>query len=295
MSLSTKEYFIKETFKSISRNRFMSIASVSTVALSLLVLGLFMLMVFNVNNLAEHLESQVQITVYMSDKASNETLVAVGKSLKEMPGVLKVTSVTKAEALEKFKKRLGDQNKLLEDLGEDNPFPYSFEVQVDKPQRISEIVPKINELSGVETARFGQEVVEQVFNLTKMLRIGGVVLIVFLAMATLFIISNTIRITVFARRREVNIMKYVGATDWFIRWPFLLEGMLLGFSGAVVSAFVLYQLYVTTQNEIYATVAFFPLIPAWPFVGYLSALLIVVGTAIGAAGSSISLRKFLDV
>jgi len=295
MSLSTKEYFVKETFKSIRRNQLMSFASVSTVALSLLVLGLFLLMVMNANNLAKYLESQVQISVYMEDSASNDNLAAAAKSLKAMPGVVKVTSVNKAEALAKFKKRLGDQNRLLDALGEENPFPYSFDVQVDKPERIAEIVPKIDEMKGVETAKFGQEVVEHMFRLTRLLRLGGIVLVVLLAMATLFIISNTIRITVFARRREVSIMKYVGATNWFIRWPFLLEGMFLGFAGALVASLVLIQMYVALQDKIYSTLAFFPLIPAWPFLGYLSLFLIVTGTAIGAAGSSIPLRKFLDV
>jgi cell division transport system permease protein len=295
MSLSTKEYFVKETFKSIRRNQLMSFASVSTVALSLLVLGLFLLMVMNANNLAKYLESQVQISVYMEDSASNDNLAAAAKSLKAMPGVIKVTSVNKAEALAKFKKRLGDQNRLLDALGEENPFPYSFDVQVDKPERIAEIVPKIDEMKGVETAKFGQEVVEHMFKLTRLLRLGGIVLVVLLAMATLFIISNTIRITVFARRREVSIMKYVGATNWFIRWPFLLEGMFLGFAGALVASLVLIQMYVALQDKIYSTLAFFPLIPAWPFLGYLSLFLIVTGTAIGAAGSSIPLRKFLDV
>ena len=102
-------------------------------------------------------------------------------------------------------------------MGEDNPFPYSFEVQVDKPERIQEIVPQIEKMPGVETAKFGQEVVEHLFQLTRILRLGGIFLIIMLAIATLFIISNTIRITVFARRREVSIMKYVGATNWFIR------------------------------------------------------------------------------
>ena len=120
-------------------------------------------------------------------------------------------------------------------------------------------------------------------------------LIVLLAIATLFIISNTIRITVFARRREVNIMKYVGATDWFIRWPFLLEGMLMGFVGAVIASVILFQGYNAIQAKIYGTLAFFPMLPSWPTMGYLSAGLICVGTLIGALGSSISLRKFLDV
>ena len=295
MKFSTKWYYIKETFTSLKRNSLMSIASISTVALSILVLGIFLTMVLNVNNLASHLENQVQVTIYMDDSASAEQLKHMEKVLQSTAGIVKVTPRTKEEALAEFRKRLGEQQKLLAALGEDNPFPASFEIQVDKPERIPQLVAQCQQMPGVETAKFGQEVVEHLFQLTRVLRIGGILLIVLLAIATLFIISNTIRITVFARRREVNIMKYVGATDWFIRWPFLLEGMLMGFAGAVIASLILVQGYNAIQAKIYGTLAFFPMLPSWPTMGYLSAGLICVGTLIGALGSSISLRKFLDV
>ncbi len=295
MKFSTKWYYIKETLTSFKRNSLMTIASISTVALSLLVLGMFLTMVLNVNNLAHQLESQVQVTVYMQDTATPDQLKQVDKVLKSTEGIVKVKPVTKQQALQEFKSRLGDQQKLLDALGQDNPFPASFEIQVDTPERIPVLVPQLQQLPGVETAKFGQEVVTHLFQLTRVLRIGGVLLIALLAVATLFIISNTIRITVFARRREVNIMKYVGATDWFIRWPFLLEGMLMGLIGAAIADLALYQGYNAILARIYATLAFFPMLPTWPTMGYLCAVLVVVGTLIGALGSSISLRKFLDV
>lgn len=273
----------------------MTIASISTVALSILVLGMFLTLVLNVNNLAHQLESQVQVTVYMQDSATPDQLKQVEKVLRSTEGIVAVKPVTKAQALDQFKHRLGDQQKLLDALGQDNPFPASFELQVDKPERIPGLVPQLQQLPGVETAKFGQEVVTHLFQLTRVLRIGGVLLIALLAVATLFIISNTIRITVFARRREVSIMKYVGATDWFIRWPFLLEGMIMGFVGAAIASVALYQGYNTILARIYATLAFFPMLPTWPTMGYLCVVLILIGTLIGALGSSISLRKFLDV
>ena len=295
MSFSTKEYFVRETYKSIRRNGFMSFASISTVAVSLLVLGMFLLIFLNTNNLAKYLESQVQISVYMQDEATDDDLNAVQKTLSGLPGVEKVTLITKDQALERFKERLGDQETLLDSLGKDNPFPNSFDVQVDSPERIKEITPKINDLEKVETAKFGQEVVEHLFQLTKILRFGGVVLVIFLSMATLFIISNTIRLTVFARRKEVLIMKYVGATDWFIRWPFLLEGMTLGFFGAVIANILINSTYGALLSRIHATLAFLPLLPAYPLLTYVSLFLLAAGTGIGALGSYISLRKFLRV
>ena len=295
MSFSTKEYFVKETYKSIRRNGFMSFASISTVAVSLLVLGMFLMIFLNTNNLAQYLESQVQVSVYMQDNATGQVLAAVKEKLTKMPGVVKVTQVSKTEALARFKKRLGDQDQLLNSLGKENPFPNSFEVQVDNPERIKMLTPQIGQLPKVETAKFGQEVVEHLFQLTKILRFGGILLVVFLAMATLFIISNTIRLTVFARRKEVIIMKYVGATDWFIRWPFLLEGMTLGFFGAVIAFILINSIYSGLLERIHATLAFLPLLPSSPLLLYVDLFLLFAGTGIGALGSYISLRKFLRV
>ena len=295
MRFSTKQYFIKETYKSIRRNGFMSFASISTVAVSLLVLGMFLMIFLNTNNLAQYLENQVQISVYMQDSATDKELASVKDKLTKMPGVVKVSQVNKQQALERFKKRLGDQEQLLNSLGKENPFPNSFEVQVDNPDRIKVLTPQIGQLPKVETAKFGQEVVEHLFQLTKILRLGGIVLVVFLAMATLFIISNTIRLTVFARRKEVIIMKYVGATDWFIRWPFLLEGMTLGFFGAVVAFVLINSIYASLLDRIHATLAFLPLLPTSPLLFYVDLFLLAAGTGIGALGSYISLRKFLRV
>lgn len=295
MSFSTKEYFVKETYKSIRRNGFMSFASISTVAVSLLVLGMFLLISLNMNNLAQHLESQVQISVYMQDNATAQELKNTEAQLKEMPGVVKVTPVTKAQALERFKSRLGDQQQLLASLGKDNPFPNSFDVQVESPDKIKTITGPISKLPKVETAKFGQEIVEHLFQLTRIMRFGGSILVIFLAMATLFIISNTIRLTVFARRKEVIIMRYVGATDWFIRWPFMLEGMALGFLGAVVASLLIDGTYGALLGKIHATLAFMPMLSATPLLYYVTAFLLVAGTGIGALGSYISLRKFLKV
>ena len=295
MRFSTKEYFVKETYKSIRRNGFMSFASISTVAVSLLVLGMFLMIFLNTNNLAQYLESQVQVSVYMQDSATAKELASVKDKLTKMPGVVKVTQVSKQQALERFKKRLGDQQQLLTSLGKENPFPNSFEIQVDSPERIKVLTPQIGQLPKVETAKFGQEVVEHLFQLTKILRFGGIILVVFLAMATLFIISNTIRLTVFARRKEVIIMKYVGATDWFIRWPFLREGMTLGFCGAVVASLFINSIYSGLLERIHATLAFLPLLPTYPLLLYVDVFLLVAGTGIGALGSYISLRKFLQV
>lgn len=295
MKIRTFEYFIRESVISLRRNSLMSFASVSTVALSLLILGIFLIMVLNLNNMAAALESQVQISVYLQDNVSDLEVREIGTRISKLPGVTQVLYITKDEAMSRFKTRLGDQQGLLTALGDTNPLPNAFEVKVDKPERVKPVAEAVGQLKGVENAKFGQEVVENLFNLTKMMRIFGLILIIFLAMAALFIISNTIRITVFARRREIAIMKYVGATDWFIRWPFLMEGMILGMGGALIAVLLLGEIYGGLTNQVYQSLAFLPLIPQYPFITHLSLVLVVVGAAIGALGSTISLRKFMKV
>ncbi len=295
MKIRTFEYFVREAVSSLRHNGLMSIASVSTVALSLLILGMFLVMVLNLNHIASTLETQVQITVYMEDGLSDRDMREVGTRITKLNGVTQVMFVDKEQAMTKFKDRLGEQQGLLTALGDTNPLPNSFEVKVDKPEYVKSVAQAVGQLKGVENAKYGQEVIEQLFSLTKMIRIFGLILIVFLALAALFIISNTIRITVFARRKEIGIMKYVGATDWFIRFPFMIEGMILGFSGALCAVLILSQTYSTLTEKVYESLAFLPLIPKYPFLTNISIVLLVVGTAIGALGSTISLRRFMKV
>jgi cell division transport system permease protein len=295
MKVRTFEYFVREAFASLKHNGIMSVASASTVALSLLILGMFLIMVLNLNHMASALESQVQISVYLQDSLVDRDVREVGTRITKLPGVVQVTFVNKDEALTRFKQRLGEQQGILAVLGEANPLPNAFEVKVDKPERVKPVAQAIGQLKGVENARFGQEIIEQLFTLTHMMRIFGLVLIAFLAMAALFIIANTIRITVFARRKEIGIMKYVGATDSFIRWPFVIEGMILGFSGALIAVLLLTKSYAMFTEQVYEKLAFLPLIPKYPFLTYITIVLIVTGTLIGALGSTISLKRFMKV
>lgn len=295
MKLRTSEYFIQETFRSLRRNNWMSFASIGTVAVSLFVLGVFLLLVLNMNRLASSLESQVQISVYLADGLSESARKDIASDIEALQGIEEIRYVPKEEAKERLAKRLGDQKYLLDALGEKNPLPDSFEVVLKSPALVETAAAAITRMDGVEQAKYGQDVIEHLFAITRLIRIFGLALMVLLAGATLFIISNTIRLTVFARRKEVAIMKYVGATDWFIRWPFLLEGMVLGFVGGVLAAIALQSFYAAMAAKIYETLAFFPLLPQYPYMYYVSAAILLSGMGIGALGSTISLKRFLKV
>ncbi|MCF2601846.1 MAG: permease-like cell division protein FtsX [Veillonellaceae bacterium] len=295
MKVRTIEYYIREVFISLRRNNWMSVASIGTVAVSLFIFGMFLMMVMNMNKLAENMESQVQINVYLLDKVDREQARDIEKDLKEIEGVESVGFVTKDEAMERFKDRLGDQKTLLDALDETNPLPDSFEVTVTNPDLVKTAAEKMEKLDGVECAKYGQDVMEHLFEITRLLRIFGFTLMLVLAFATLFIISNTIRLTVFARRKEIAIMKYVGATDWFIRWPFVMEGMVLGLFGSIIAAMVLRTAYTAMAEKVYDTLAFFPLIPEQPFLTYITIVVVISGMVVGAIGSAVSIKKFLKV
>ena len=295
MKLRTTEYFIREVIISLKRNNWMSFASIGTVTVSLFVMGVFLILVMNMNRLASVLESQVQINVYLSDELSGGAIDRIEEELIDMQGIETVVYVNKSEAKERLSERLGEQKYLLNAFDEHNPLPNSFEVTVKRPDMIQTAAANIAAIEGVEEVKYGQDVVEHLFDMTRLLRIFGLILMVMLAGATLFIISNTIRLTVFARRKEIAIMKYVGATDWFIRWPFLLEGMVLGFVGGLIATFALRSFYAAMAAKIYGTLAFFPLLPQYPFMNYVSTALLLSGMLVGMVGSTISLKRFMEV
>ncbi|MBQ3853293.1 MAG: permease-like cell division protein FtsX [Anaerovibrio sp.] len=295
MKISTLEYFVREVFNSLKRNNWMSVASVGTVAVSLFIFGMFLMLVMNMNKMVESLESQVQIKVYLKDNFSRDDARALEVDLKNMQGVEKVTFVPKEEAMEKFKERLGDQKTLLEALDDTNPLPDSFEVMLIQPELVKTAAEAIEKYEGVEAAKYGQDVMEHLFDITRLIRIFGFALMFVLALATLFIIANTIRLTVFARRKEIAIMKYVGATDWFIRWPFVLEGMVMGLFGSLIASIILRFSYAGITAKIYSTLAFFPLIPEYPFLDYVTCVVMLGGMIMGAIGSAVSIKRFLKV
>lgn len=295
MKLKTGEYFIQEVFHSLRRNNWMTFASIGTVAVSLFVLGVFLILVLNMNRLAGMLESQVQISVYIEDHLTDREKRQIGYDIESLQGIDSVTYVDRETAKERLKERLGDQKYLLDALSEDNPLPDAFEVTVTTPSVVESAAGAIAAMQGVEEAKYGQDVVEHLFDITRLMRIFGFVLMGLLGGATLFIISNTIRLTVFARRKEIAIMKYVGATDWFIRWPFLLEGIVLGCIGGFIAAVALRSFYAAMAAKIYSTLAFFPLMPQYPFMNYVTLAILLAGIVIGAIGSVISLKRFLRV
>lgn len=292
---SSLSYFWGETFRSLFRNRFMAIASVLTVTLSMFILGVFLSAVLNINHMASYLENQVEMTVYLKDGLTTDQVMGIGKYLKAQPGMKEIKFTNKDQAMKDFRERMGDQQGLLDAIN-GNPLPASYQMSFQTPEQLKTSAEVVAKYQGVETVQYGKDIIEQLYKVAQVIRLSGIVLIIFLAGAELFIISNTIRLTVFARRREIQIMKYVGASNGFIRWPFLFEGMVIGFLGSGFASLILWEGYKTVVSEMAAAgLVFIPMIPLWPFMGYTTLIILAAGIVIGVMGSAISLRKYMKV
>lgn len=292
---SSLSYFWGETFRSLFRNRFMAIASVLTVTLSMFILGVFLSAVLNINHMASYLENQVEMTVYLKDGLTTDQVMGIGKYLKAQPGMKEIKFTNKDQAMKDFRERMGDQQGLLDAIN-GNPLPASYQMSFQTPEQLKTAAEVVAKYQDVETVQYGKDIIEQLYKVAQVIRLSGIVLIIFLAGAELFIISNTIRLTVFARRREIQIMKYVGASNGFIRWPFLFEGMVIGFFGSGFASFILWEGYKTVVSEMAAAgLVFIPMIPLWPFMGYTTLIILAAGIVIGVMGSAISLRKYMKV
>jgi cell division transport system permease protein len=260
-----------------------------------IILGFFLLVTANLEYMAEDVEGKLEITAYLKDEISQERIAALTQEIALIPGVKSTIFVSNTEALERLGDRLGDRKDLLASYHADTPLRHSFEVYATEGEQVISLAEGLQKLEGIAEVRYGREEVEKLMSMTQALRIGMLLLVAGLSVATLFVLMNTIRLTVYARRQEIQIMKFVGASDWFIRWPFLLQGMLLGLLGALVAGGVLFLLYSRVNQYVAVQIPFLPLIPMMPYLLQLVRNLAIGGIVIGFYGSMLSLGRYLNV
>lgn len=295
MRLSSFRYALRDAFRSLWRNKFMSIASMATVAISLIVLGGAWLLVLNTHHLATAMESELEINIYLHEGLTPEQSSELKTQFESLPGVATITFVSKEEGLKNLEERFAEDTNLVEALGGNNPLPDMYRLKAQEATQVPEIAKKAEQIQGVETVRYGQGMVEKLLQLTNWLRSVGLVIIFAVGMAAVFLIATTIRLTVFARRREITIMKLVGATNWYIRWPFFLEGMLIGFTGAFIAVASLYFFYSQLSQNIAMTVSFVSILSDQAQLWVIFKYILFIGTFLGAVGSAISLHRFLRI
>jgi len=293
VKLRTFGYFFGSAGRSLLRNNWMTLASISTVAVSLLVLGVFLLVAVNVNAVAVNVEEQVQVTAFLAEMPS-AARAGVEAKIKSIPGVTEVSFVSRDESWQRLLEWYGENRAFLAGWEEDNPLRDSFEVRTDSPHLVAEVAAAVGSIAGVQEVLWGREIVEQLLSITRGMRFVGIGLMAGLALAAMFFIANTVRMAIFARRREISIMRYIGATNWFIRWPFVIEGLVLGVLGALFAASVLAWGYYLAVRALVEAIPFWPWVSPWPFLQQLALLLLAIGVFIGICGSGLSLRRYLD-
>lgn len=286
-------YIVRETGFSMRRNPWLSIASVLTVMVSLVILGFSVFFLVNTSNAAHSFESQLQISVYMQENVTSDQVQGLQNQIQGMSGVATVTLVTKQQALDEFGKSMSSQSNVLSDLQGTNPFPDKFEVEVKNPQNVATVADAIKALPGIENVNYGQDYVNKLLSFTRWLRWIGFGVVAAFAVASIVLISINVKMTVFAKRREIQIMSLVGASNSFIRWPFLLEGLILGLLGGALAALIVGFGYDWLTSYIQSTLSFLPVVRSAILFQQVTGGLLLVGIAMGVIGSGVSLQKFL--
>ena len=304
MNFKTFLRHMREGFKNVFRNGWMSVASITSIVVSLFVLGVFILLVLNVNAVADKADSQVQINVHLTLNTDQKLREALQNEIGSMPEVSKIEFISKEQGLKEFRDSLGeDAGDLLDGFDKDNnPLPDTLRVQVIEPTTVPFVAEKILALNEAHTekpiykVKYGKGSIETLFKITKAVRNIGFIFVAGLALMSMFLISNTIRVTILARRKEIGIMKLVGATNYFIRWPFFIEGALIGLIGSLVTVGALYvgysSLVASVQGDPMLGLQLIAFNDIWLF---LCGLLVGLGVTIGVWGSTVSIRKFLKV
>lgn len=298
MKLSNLRYFVSQAFRSVIRNGLMSVTSIFTVLCCMIILGLFLVVSINVNYIADQVQDQCEVQAYMAKDSTPEQLSQAKQQIEKIENVAAVEPFTKQDTLNYMREIFEDQASMLDGYENDNPFDDSLKISLVDLSKSAQTVAQIEKVSGIASVSLKQEMMDTVLNVTNMIKNMSFWVMLLLGIVSIFIIANTIKLAVYARRKEINVMKFVGATNWFIRWPFVFEGIIIGVTGALVafgliswgyagmlswisgSGFRMDMFQFKTYQEIWWVLL-------CSFVG--------IGAVIGATGSALSIRKHLDV
>ncbi len=294
-------YLFKQGITNIWLNRVMSLASVGILTACLIIVGGAALLSINVRDVFAAIEQENEVVVFVADDASEAEISTLGKSITAMEQVNTIEYVSKADALAEQKEYMGDEGYLLDGLEDDNPYPASYRIQMKELNGMSEFKTQLEALPSVDSVSAPTLLADTLTGIERTLFIFGGIIVGILLIASLVVINNTIKLTVFSRRREINIMKYVGATNAFIRFPFVIEGIALGLISAIIAFFVLLAVYQSLSNMLVSSPVPWiaslsgSFISFWSIWHWLAGAFAIGGTLIGALGSSAAMRQHLKV
>lgn len=286
-----------DAFKSLKRNFSVTIASIATVFATILIFGVFLMLALTVNSLVKNVEEQIQVRIYMVENFTQTQKTNLEKKISNQVGIKEIIFETRQEAFKNAQESLGSEFNYLQgfDPVNKNPFPDSFIVSLDKPEYIDKFIEAVGKEPGVESIGNDSDTVNKIINWGKTIRTVGFIIFGVLVLVSLFLIGNTIKLAVYGRRREIEIMKFVGATNWYIRWPFIIEGIMIGLAGALLAVGALYVGYRYAYVQAHIAIPFITLPDPSVIKYWLSWEFAVAGIIIGAAGSFLSIRKHLKV
>ena len=290
----------RDTFRSIKDNSLMSVASVLSIVAALIILGIFVIFSANLDQITNNMEAEMELKVFLKHEITEEQRTKLEQDLLNYSEISGVTYESADEALQNFSESLEDYSGLLSGYNSsNNPMQASYSVQVHNAENIKAIKGYIEKLSddGVDYVKYGEEYVDALIKFSQYSNIFCIVMLVILTVVSMFIIYNTIKLTCFARRREIRVMRYVGASDWYIRAPFVLEGMILGCLGAIIAMLIIrsgyYFILSYVEHSVYIPMNS-SLVDPSVLMGPLTIFCVLYGIIIGSLGSLISMRKFLD-
>ncbi|MBR1969311.1 MAG: permease-like cell division protein FtsX [Clostridia bacterium] len=289
------KYYLKSALSSFVRNGIMTFASFATVACCLFLFGVFFLFTANMNFISRQIESQCQLTAYIHPDVTDATQKSAYEAILKIDGVENAELETKAQAFTNFKEMLGDRADVLEGLEGKDFLRSSVKVSLMDIRNSEAVVKKIARIPGVEEVRNRQDIVGKVISFTDIVKHGSIIAMIILLIVAIFIIQNTIKLSVYAREREIKIMKFVGATDHFIRTPFVLEGIIIGSLGFIVSFVIIMLGYNAAIGSISGIVSMFAFVQLESVALLLALCMAGFGVLMGAAGSGLSIKRYLKV
>lgn len=294
MKGTSLKYLTHEGFRNVWVNRLMSLASVTVLMACLIIMGAGIMIYFNINNVVDKVQSQNVVMVYVADDASEDETTQIGTSLKGISNVESCEFVPKEVAFQEQIQSMGGDAALFDGFDE-IPLPDAYKVTVKDLSQFENTVSQIKQINKVDSVRENSDLASKLLSLRHAVSIVSVGLVIMLFLVALFIISNTIRITMFSRKLEISIMKAVGATNWFIRWPFMIEGMILGTISGIVSLGVLWGLYAVAEKVFAQTLSLigFSLVPFSEYWWQILLVFVAIGLFTGGFGSLVSMAKYL--
>ena len=299
MKFNIVSYLIGEGFGNVFKNKKSTFSAILVMCISMLVFGLFFIIGENVNHIINTVESSQEIQVFIKNDATDEEITKVGEQLQQIEGVNKITFVSKDEALDIMQEKVGEKSYLLAGYEKNNFLPASYKVTLTDLKLASKVESQINQLDNIKRITSSNETITKLIGIANGVRIVTAAILIGLIVGSIFIIANTIKLTVYARRREISIMKYVGATNSFIRWPFIVEGMIIGIISAGISVLLVGGIYKVGAAKLMESSLITSL--GITLVGFsdMFTLIILVylalGIGIGVIGSALSMRKYLEV